>query len=76
MKKVTVKRFLEVYNHVLLTRDLRFKQLSEVHYCNESVRAMFATNRNVALKMRQVNEFSLEEVLRKLSEVDGKTPWG
>ncbi|MGP1906401.1 MAG: hypothetical protein ACTS4X_01380, partial [Candidatus Hodgkinia cicadicola] len=42
----------------------------------ESVRAMFATNRNVALKMRQVNEFSLEEVLRKLSEVDGKTPWG
>ncbi|MGP1917571.1 MAG: hypothetical protein ACTS45_00970, partial [Candidatus Hodgkinia cicadicola] len=42
----------------------------------ESVRGMFATNRNVALKMRQVNEFSLEEVLRKLSEVDGKTPWG
>ncbi|MGP1911279.1 MAG: cobaltochelatase subunit CobN [Candidatus Hodgkinia cicadicola] len=59
------------------------------HFCNfavltgqvssvqlESVREMFATNRNVALKMRQVNEFSLEEVLRKLSEVDGKTPRG
>ncbi|MGP1922460.1 MAG: hypothetical protein ACTS44_01925, partial [Candidatus Hodgkinia cicadicola] len=45
----------------------QFEWISEVH---------FTTNRNVALKMRQVNEFSLEEVLRKLSEVDGKTPWG
>ncbi len=58
------------------------------HFCNfavltgqvsaaqfESVREVFAPNRDVALKMGQVNEFSLEEVRRKLSEVNGKTLW-
>lgn len=58
------------------------------HFCNfailtgqvsatqfEHVRDMFMLNREVALKLNQVNEFSLEEIRRKLSEVRGKTLW-